>query len=29
MNREVYVQTIGLRPERADDYLRLHAEPWP
>ena len=29
MTTEPYVQAIGLRPERADEYLRLHAEPWP
>ena len=29
MTRDYHVQGIGLRPERAEEYLRLHAEPWP
>ena len=29
MTDEVHVQAIGLRPERAEEDLRLHAEPWP
>jgi hypothetical protein len=29
MTTETYVQAIGLKPERAEEYLRHHAEPWP
>jgi L-rhamnose mutarotase len=24
-----YASVVGLRPERAAEYLRLHADPWP
>lgn len=29
MTTETYVQAIRLKPERAEEYLRHHAEPWP
>ena len=29
MTTETHVQAIQLRPERAEEYLRHHAEPWP
>ena len=29
MTTETHVQAIRLKPERAEEYLRHHAEPWP
>ena len=29
MTTETYVQATGLKPDRAEEYLRHHAEPWP